>query len=104
MRALLFIGVLLLASCTSQIMASYIGKSIQEPILDYGPPINVIELDDSRRAYQWRVVDSGYVPVSGGATTTYIPYSDSCVHTLTATKSGDDYIVDGHRKTSFFCE
>ncbi|MEQ9345615.1 MAG: hypothetical protein RIG26_04135 [Thalassospira sp.] len=95
---------LLLAGCTGQIMKGYIGKSIQEPILDYGPPINVIELGDDRRAYQWNIVTGGVVPVSGPSTTTYVPYSDSCVHTLTAKKSGDTYIVDGHRQTHAFCE
>ncbi|WP_417805849.1 hypothetical protein [Thalassospira lucentensis] len=104
MRALVFLGLFVLASCTSQMMNSYIGKSIKEPMLDYGPPINIIELDDGRRAYQWQVITSGMTAVSGPTTTTYIPYSDSCIHTLTAKKTGDDYIVDGYRKTSFFCE
>lgn len=120
MRALVVFGLLLLVGCTSQIMAGYIGKSIKEPMLDYGPPINIIELDDNRRAYQWNIVSSGAIPITTPSSTTaygptgyttvnttnttYIPYSDSCIYTLTAKKSGDDYIVDGFRKTSVLCE
>ena len=104
MKAFVFVVLLALASCTSQAMNGYIGGSITEPILDCGPPINILELDDGRRAYQWNVITSGYVPVSGPGTTTYVPYSDSCIHTLTARKVGDDYIVDGYRRTSFFCD
>lgn len=85
-------------------MKGYIGQSIQEAILDYGPPINVIELGDDRRAYQWNITTGGVVPISGPTTTTYVPYADSCIHTLTAKKSGNDYIVESHRQTHSFCE
>ncbi|AXO16941.1 hypothetical protein [Thalassospira indica] len=85
-------------------MKGYIGQSITEPILDYGPPINIIDLDDGRRAYQWNIVESGIIPISGPNTTTYVPYADSCIHTLTARKVGTDYIVEEHRQTSVFCD
>ena len=38
-----------LSACATDIMQGYVGKSVQEPILDYGPPTNVVELDDGRR-------------------------------------------------------
>ena len=109
-----------IAGCASQIMADYIGKSIREPILDYGPPINEVDLGGNRRAFQWRVDSSGYTAIYTPSTTTlygmgssytaytssisYVPYSNSCIYTLTAIKQDNDYIVDGYRKPNFFCE
>ncbi len=109
-----------LAGCASQILESYVGKSIQEPILDYGPPTNIVELEDGRRAYQWRIDSSGYIPISTptiatssgpyGVTTTtvnsstLVPFSEQCLYTLTATEKGSRWIVDGFRKPSFACE
>lgn len=42
----------LLSACASGIMQGYVGKDINEAIMDYGPPDNIIELSDGRRAYQ----------------------------------------------------
>ncbi len=36
--------VLSLSSCASSVMKDYIGKNINEYILDYGPPVNVLDL------------------------------------------------------------
>lgn len=108
------------SGCASQILSSYVGGSIEEPILDYGPPVNVLELSDGRRAYQWRIAQSGVVPMSSpstatvygsggyatayGTTTTYVPYSQDCTYTLTATRQGNQWIVDGYRQPSLMCE
>lgn len=108
-----------LSACATDIMQGYVGKSVQEPILDYGPPTNVVELDDGRRGYQWQMNSSGVIPMStptsstvfsGGqmavvnsTSTTYLPYSQDCLYTLTAVKQGDIYIVDGFRQPSFDC-
>lgn len=109
----------LLSGCATDIMQGYVGKSIQEPILDYGPPTNIVELDDGRRGYQWQINSSGVIPMtmpssstvySGGQmavvntqSTTYLPYSSECLYTLTATKQGKSYVVDGFRQPSFDC-
>lgn len=101
-------------------MSEYIGKPIEEPILDYGPPANIIELSDGRRGYQWRMQNSGVMPITtpttstiyaGGdvatvysQTTNYAPYSTNCVYTLTAKKQGNTYVVDGFRQPSLACE
>ena len=108
------------AGCASEIMESYIGKSITEPMLDYGRPADVFDLGGGRRAFQWSVDSSGYMPIStpsyatiygsGGwanvttTSTSYMPYSQNCLYTLTATQRGNDWIVDGFRKPAMMCE
>ncbi|MBC6405450.1 MAG: hypothetical protein GDA41_06965 [Rhodospirillales bacterium] len=44
MKGIVLVLAVFVAGCASQIMADYIGKSIREPILDYGPPINEVDL------------------------------------------------------------
>lgn len=105
LRFLLIIPVLMfLASCASQMLESYVGKSITEAELDLGPPVNVVELGADRRGYQWAVTNSDYVPIVTPTTTTYLPYSTDCIYTLLASKRGSDWIVDGFRKPSLECE
>ncbi|ATG42635.1 hypothetical protein PhaeoP30_00754 [Phaeobacter inhibens] len=109
-----------ISGCASQVMQSYVGKSITEPILDYGPPINTVDLPDGQRAFQWSITQSGVIPITSnntatvysggtsataiGTSTTYAPYSTPCVYTLTAKKNGKDWIVTGYRQPSVWCE
>ena len=108
------------AGCASQILDSYVGKSIAEPILDYGPPTNILELGDGKRAYQWAMTNSGVIPMTSpasatvygsggyatayGTSTSYIPYSNDCVYTLLASQKGKDWLVDGFRRPTMGCE
>ncbi len=110
----------LLSACASQIMENYVGKSITEPMLDYGRPESVFDLPDGRRAFQWVMRSSGVLPMStpsestiygtGGwasvttTSTTYLPYSQTCAYTLIAKPVGNDWIVDGFRKPRLGCE
>jgi len=100
-------------------MEGYVGKPITEPILDYGPPSNVVELGPKRRAFQWKIDSSGVAPLTtpssatiytptGSAwitsqSTTYVPYSKQCLYTLTATETDGVYVVDGFRQPKFSC-
>jgi hypothetical protein len=109
-----------LAACASDVMQSYVGKSINEPMLDYGRPTDVLDLGDGRRAFQWAINSSGYMPITSPSygtiygsngwasittnSTSYVPYSQDCHYTLTAKQSGNDWIVDGFRKPSTMCE
>ena len=121
MRILLIFGIAFgLSSCASQILSGYIDKPITEAVLDYGPPTNVVELGKGERAYQWARTNSGVIPITttgttniygygGSATayttsTNYIPYSNDCIYTLTATQKGKEWIVDGFRQPSLECE
>jgi hypothetical protein len=113
------LAISILAGCATEVMKGYIGKPIQEPILDYGPPANIVELGGGRRGYQFQINSSGVIPMStpssstiygsgGYATvntqsTSYVPYSSECLYTLTATKQGETYIVDGYRQPRFDC-
>ncbi len=119
MKRLIFACFVLLAGCATAVLESYVGKSITEPILDYGPPVNAVDLPDGRRAFQWAVNSTGVIPVTStnsatvwgggtstlvtGTTTNYIPTSSQCVYTLYARPQGDDWIVTGYREPNFNC-
>jgi hypothetical protein len=124
----------LLSSCASQIMRSYVGKNINEAILDYGQPANIVELAKNQRAFQWQISNSYTTPTtlrtSGSSSntatlhantntaniygntaysdTTYITpgqtYQDSCLYTLIADKQENSWIVTSYRKPRFMCE
>lgn len=109
-----------LAGCASQIMEGYVGKSISEPMLDYGPPTSVIDLPDGTRGYQWSISSTGVTPiatpttttvygsggyaVATGSETTYLPWDQTCLYTLLAAQSGNDWVVTGYRQPSLMCE
>jgi hypothetical protein len=76
MRHILVSGLLALAlmasGCASSIMRGYVGKPLQEAMLDYGPPSNAFDMPDGSRAFQW-VMNSTYVtPTTVTSTTTPI--------------------------------
>ncbi|PTW46049.1 hypothetical protein [Rhodovulum kholense] len=120
MRALTVLFAIVLSGCASQVLNSYVGKPVTEAMLDYGAPSNVIDLEDGRRAYQWTIHDTGTVAVpttstatvygaggtatAFGQSTSYVPYSETCVYTLTASQQGKAWIVDGFRKPRLACE
>ena len=120
-RLLALLTTLGIAGCTSQILQGYVGQPVTEVILDRGPPVNVVELEEGRRAYQWAGKSGGFMPVTtpssttvfgpGGAvaivpgtSTSYVPYSTNCVDTLYATRQGSEWIVEGFRQPSLECE
>ncbi|WP_414897841.1 hypothetical protein [Rhodovulum sp. YEN HP10] len=120
MRALTILCLVFLTGCASQIMKGYVGKPVTEAMLDYGAPSNVMTLEDGRRAYQWTIQNTGTVAVpttstatvygaggtatAFGQSTSYVPYSEKCVYTLTASQQGEAWIVDGFRKPRLACE
>lgn len=119
MKRLVLACFVALSGCATAIMDGYVGKSISEPILDYGPPANALDLPDGRRAFQWAVNSSGVIPVTNydsatvygsggygvvsGTSTSYVPYSNQCVYTLYAKPQGEDWIVTGYRQPNFSC-
>jgi hypothetical protein len=43
----------LLGSCASQFAKSYLGKDVAELELENGRPVNIVDLGDGRRSYQY---------------------------------------------------
>lgn len=57
----------LLSGCASQIMKTYVGKTVADAVMDYGPPVAAFDMDQTRRAFIWTMNNSYTVP---GSTTT----------------------------------
>lgn len=124
------IAVISLTGCASQIMQSYIGKNVNEAILDYGPPAVIIDIDPTHKAYQWHKTSYAYVPghststtyqsatanlyshsatVNGSSTTNtyFVPattYSKTCLYTLMTECVSNQCIVTSYRKPELLCE
>ncbi len=54
LQTLIFFAALMLSGCVSTHMKAFIGKDIREVMLTDGPPINVFDLSESRRVFQYR--------------------------------------------------
>lgn len=81
MRTLIF-GLLLAAAltgCASTEAKRHLGKSLTDLALDKGGPVNIINLPNGRRAYQY---------YWGGTTT-----SKGCLLTYIASKQGQRWII-----------
>lgn len=110
----------LLAGCADPVWQGYAGQEVQSVVLDQGPPANVEQLSDGRRAYQWNVEYTGTRPVvsntttnvesavagsttANATTTTYVPYTQRCLYTLIAAPQGNRWIVEGIRNGGPIC-
>ncbi len=51
-----------LGGCASQIMKSYVGKTVAETVMDYGPPATAFDVDQNRRAFIWSMNSSYTMP------------------------------------------
>lgn len=102
------------AGCASTAMKKYVGGSVSEAYLAYGPPEQVFDLPDGRRAFQFYWGGgSGVVPAnvnttvrptgfgSYHVTTTGTPAmayeSKGCLVTLIARPVGNDFVVEEYR-------
>lgn len=68
MRSLLVLTLVLLGGCATNIMQSYIGLDVRQVAVKRGPPASVMDMGDGRRAFQWAIQESVFVPAT---TTTY---------------------------------
>ncbi len=121
MRCAWLLSVLLLTSCVSTHMSGYLGKEISEVVLMEGQPINVLELPDGRRGYQYifgTVIGSTTgttvserksetsagktantkVTTTGNASAAYS--AQGCLVTYIARQQGDAWIVEDFRYPS----
>lgn len=53
---------MMLGGCASQIMKSYIGKTVAEAVMDYGPPATAFDVEQNRRAFIWSMNSSYTIP------------------------------------------
>jgi hypothetical protein len=95
-----------LSSCASQIMQSYVGKDIQEAILDYGPPSHEMDMPDGTRAFQWSMSGSAvFTGTTYGAISTGVMSSTPCVYTAFGKKNAaGSYTITGFRQPRWDCE
>lgn len=118
----IWLGVLLPACDTaSQTMQSYVGISVEQVMLKEGPPINVFDMPDGRRVFQWTDTKSytsspltnttGYVDGSGTIRTTAITtggrtHEWDCLYSLYAVQSGnsENWVITGFEDPGFSCE
>lgn len=115
-------ALVLLGCAAPNEMQEYVGRNVNEVILDRGSPSEIFNLSDGRRAYQWEITKQGYRPAPrprigvgigigtghwGGEITTlgtdYVPYSKECHYTLYADQRGNDWIVMGMRRPVSGC-
>lgn len=107
-----------LAGCASDIMKNYVGRPVEEVIIDYGPPSTVLELSRDERAYQWRKVSTNVVSGSTSGeikdtrrgtryeetvTPGYVEEQE-CFYTFYARRWGKGWYVTSFRKPKLECE
>jgi hypothetical protein len=127
--ALIVISVLLLSGCATQIMQGFVGQPVQNAMLKYGPPMNVMDMPDGTRAFQWEIKSSVVMPgtstaygtaniyappgssfatVSGNSTTTYMPgqvINSRCLYTMYGQwqAARNAWIFTGYEKPPLIC-
>lgn len=105
-----------LAGCATDIMRGYVGRSPEDVMARYGPPVDVRDLPDGRRAYQW--LDTS-TTTSGGTATTKVdrhgrPRSQTefspvtteerrCFYTMYAHRTSAGWQIDSFAKPEFGC-
>ncbi len=59
-----FLLAVVLSGCASKEMKTYIDRDITAVIARHGQPTTEFDLPDGRRAFQWEMVDTDYIPDS----------------------------------------
>lgn len=112
-----------LSGCASSVMGGFVGKPVEAVAVRYGPPVNVFDMPDGRRAFQWNInstiplagysntTATIYAPPGGLATvnssTNYMPAQQiqhSCLYTMYGTYQGNAWVLTGYEKPSLMCE
>ena len=115
MKKFVLIVTFLASGCASAIMEGFVGKDISEVVLQYGPPVNKIDMPDGRIAFQWSMDSYVVMPsttniYSSGNIATVNSYgggvfTNTCLYTLFATPSSNNsYTITGFQKPRLDCE
>jgi hypothetical protein len=113
-------ALMILAACTADTMRKYVGQDIRAVELDYGPPVNQIDLGGGTRAYQWQKVSVDTTPATAvtttdkdqkGRKTTSTEFVgggqtvNTCLYTFITAwdPQRNGWVVTGFREPSFDC-
>jgi hypothetical protein len=115
----LAVATLSLAACSADIMRGYMGRSPEAVMAKYGPPVDVRDLPDGRRAYQWLEVETttqqgeAITRAEGGRhggrpkiRTEYAPsttHEQRCFYTFYAHRTPDGWRFDDFAKPALGC-
>lgn len=69
-RALLLVTALALGGCASSIMKDYVGRTIADVVMDYGPPQTGFDLTPTQRAFLWSMSTNVVTPATTNITAT----------------------------------
>jgi hypothetical protein len=75
-----------LAGCATDIMRGYVGRTPQDLMARYGPPNNVFDMPDGRRAYQWLQISESTSAGSEETRTRWVERHDGRRERVTATQ------------------
>ncbi|MCH7861262.1 hypothetical protein ACQKOH_20215 [Sphingomonas sp. NPDC092331] len=102
-----------LQGCSADIMRGYVGRPPEAVMARYGPPVDVRDLPDGRRAYQWMEVET---TTSGGSETTtyergrrrteYAPTTTAekrCFYTFYAHRTSAGWRIDSYLNPELGC-
>lgn len=113
MRYGLLVLALLLAGCVSSVMRPYVGKPIEDAMIDFGRPEQVIDLQDGRKAFQFRYAAGSYTTpgtsystvtgygntatVSTVSTPATVYETAGCLLTFIAANRGNGWVIEEYR-------
>lgn len=122
-RGLMLIA-LALSGCASSVMNGFVGKSVQDVMVQYGPPTNAFDMGDGRRAFQWAMTNSYVTPVTstttGNAYATGsnvrwmqntqisggVPITNTCAYTMFGrwSDTASTWVMESFQKPKLACE
>lgn len=118
------VALLGLSACATDIMRGYVGREPEAVMARYGPPDNVFDMQDGRRAYQWveiseatsagseetrtRLKRRGRHGAMERVTTTQINPASSqtkrCFYTMYAHRDAGRWIFQDFERPEFGCQ
>jgi hypothetical protein len=88
MRLLVAALVVAIAGCATSVMKGYVGQDIKQVVVERGAPQNAMDMGDGRRAFQWAINQSVFVPATTSQISTVNVYGNTAIGNSTATTYG----------------
>lgn len=86
---------IILSGCASKIMQGFVGKDIREVVLDYGTPVNAMDMGNGTRAFQWKMTKSHTTPTHISSSSRGTGYGSSYTYGRTT-----DYRMNAYVNTN----